>query len=164
MNPITQWSVSRAQRTMPSFAAVIFVGLFTLSAVAQVNVKGDTGMDTSANTGQERAWCMVNTEGTARVDCLKEAGAAQAEKRRGTLETSRENYTANAVKRCDVFAGPERVACQARVVGFGNASGSVQGGGVIKKIETVELPSRPEALVIEPSASGRIVVVPGERR
>ena len=39
-------------------------------AMAQVNVKGDTGMDTSGDVRKERAWCMVNTEGEARVDCL----------------------------------------------------------------------------------------------
>jgi hypothetical protein len=160
MNQIKPPIAGRAAKAWATAVAA----LIAASAIAQVNVKGDTGMDTSANTGHERAWCMVNTEGAARVDCLKEAGAAQFEKRRGTLDTNRENYGANAVKRCDVFDGAERVACQARVVGYGNATGSVQGGGVIKQIETVELPSRPAALVVEPSASGRVIVVPGQTR
>lgn len=138
--------------------------LFALTAVAQVNVKGDTNIDASGNTAQERAWCMVNTTGVARVDCLKETNAAQADRRRGAVDTNSTDYRANAVARCKVFEGVDRVACEARVLGYGNAAGSVQGGGVIKQIETVELPARPAAVVIEPSATGRIVVVPGERR
>jgi hypothetical protein len=137
---------------------------FVLSAVAQVNTRGDTGLDTSTNTAQERAWCLANTDGVARVDCLKEAGAAQGEKRRGTLSTDTGANTSNAVQRCEVFEGTERVACQARVLGYGNASGSVQGGGVIKQIETVELPNGPAAVVIEPGANGRLLVLPGARQ
>ena len=160
MNPFNLSTASGAARALAAAA----VALGALTAAAQVNVRGDTGIDNSRNTAQERAWCMANTDGVARVDCLKEAGAAQAEKRRGTLDTNTGAYGANAVERCEVFEGTERVACQARVMGFGNASGSVQGGGVIKQIETVELPAVPAAIVIEPSASGRVVVVPGERR
>ncbi len=159
MNPFNLLSHLGSARTMALVAT-----LAALTAGAQVNVRGDTGIDTSRNTAQERAWCMANTDGVARVDCLKEAGAAQAETRRGTLDTNAGSYGANAVQRCEVFEGTERVACQARVMGYGNASGSVQGGGLIKQIETVELPVRPAAVVIEPSATGRVIVVPGERQ
>ena len=144
--------------------AVLAATLVALTTVAQVNVKGDTNIDASGNTAKARAWCMVNTDGVARVDCLKETNAAQADRRRGSMDTNSSDYRANAVARCKVFDGVDRVASEARVLGYGNASGSVQGGGVIKQIETVELPARPAAVVIEPSATGRIVVVPGERR
>lgn len=160
MIPFKQSTVFGSARAMAAAAAT----LLALSVAAQVNARGDTGLDASRNTAQERAWCMANTVDVARVDCLKEAGAAQAEKRRGTLDTNTGSYGANAVERCDVFEGTERVACQARVVGYGNASGSVQGGGVIKQIETVEVPAGAAAVVIEPSTSGRVVVVPGEQR
>lgn len=160
MNPNTRSTFAAAARTL----LLATTTLFAVTAFAQVNVRGDTGIDTSRNTTQERAWCMANTDGVARVDCLKEAGAAQAEKRRGTLDNNSGSFGANAVERCEVFEGTERVACQARVMGYGNASGSVQGGGVIKQIETVELPPGPAAVVIEPSTSGRVVVVPGGQR
>lgn len=160
MNSFNLSTLSGAARALAA-ASAAFVALTT---AAQVNIKGDTGIDASTNTAQERAWCTANTDGVARVDCLKEAGAAQAEKRRGTLDTNTGTYGANAVQRCEVFEGTERVACQARVMGYGNASGSVQGGGVIKQIETVKLPASPAAVLIEPSATGRLVVVPGERQ
>jgi len=113
------------------------------AATAQVGVVGDTGIDTSGNYQRERGWCMVNTSGEERVACLKGSGAAQAEKRRGTLDKSGADYGANAMRRCDVFAGDDRDACKARVMGAGSTSGSVQGGGTIKQVETVVVPKTP---------------------
>ena len=135
--------------TASAFAASLVVALAG-GAMAQVNVKGDTGIDTSGNARQERAWCMVNTEGTARVDCLKGSAAAGVEKRRGTLETNGRDYAANALARCNVFMGEELVACRARVAGLGNASGSVQGGAVVKEVTTVTSPAAPGIVLIEP--------------
>ena len=126
--------------------------LVALTASAQVNVKGDSGIDTSGNTAQEGGWRRVSATGVARVDCLKEADAVQAEKRRGTLCANSRDFAANAFERCKVFDGADRVACQARVVGYGSASGSVVSGAVIEQIETVELPSRLADLVIEPAS------------
>lgn len=87
---------------------------------------------------------MANTQGVARVDCLKNSAAARAEKRRGTLDNNGENFEANALMRCEAFTGQDRAACRVRVKGFGNASGSVQGGGIIKQVETVVLPEGEE--------------------
>ncbi|WP_296445576.1 hypothetical protein [Rhodoferax sp. UBA5149] len=120
-----------------------FVGsaLFAVvGAAAQVGIVGDTGIDSSGNYQQERAWCMANTSGEEQVACLKNSAAAQAEKRRGTLDKGA-NLDANAMLRCDALAGPDRAACQARVQGHGSASGSVQGGGILKQIETVVPPA-----------------------
>ena len=115
--------------------------LFALGAGhAQVAVTGDTGIDTSGVYAQERAWCMANTAGDERATCLKNSGAAQAERARGTLDTNGRDFQSNAMQRCDVFLSEERAACEARVSGYGSASGSVQGGGIIKQVETVVLP------------------------
>ena len=69
-----------------------------------------------------------------------------------------------ARERAWCLVNTEGVACQARVMGYGNAAGSVQGGGLLKQIETVTVPAEAAAVVIEPSATGRVVVVPAERR
>jgi len=146
-------------------ALVATAGMLTSPLVeAQVNFTGDTTMDSSGNAGHERAWCMVNTEGEARVDCLKSSGAAQAEKRRGTLDNNGGNYTANALMRCNVFMGQELAACKVRVLGYGDSSGSVQGGGIIKQVETVEVPSGRNTIVVQPNAPSLMLVVPGEKR
>jgi hypothetical protein len=120
------------------FASAAFA---VVAASAQVGVIGDTGIDTSGNHQQEVAWCMDNTVGDEQAACLKDSGAARAEKREGTLDKPGENYRANAMRRCDDFAGDDRIACRARVQGQGSSSGTVQGGGVIKKIETIIAPA-----------------------
>lgn len=130
--------------------AVALAASLAGGAIAQVNVKGDTGIDTSGNPRQERAWCMVNTEGTARADCLRATAAAASEKRRGVPDNNSTDYVGNAVARCNIFMGEERIACQARVIGLGNASGSVKGGGVIKDVTTVTSPAAPGIVAIEP--------------
>ena len=107
---------------------------------AQVAVTGDTGIDTSGSYTHERAWCIANTAGEERASCLKNSGAAQVERGRGTLDTNGRAFETNAMQRCDVFLSEERGACEARVAGYGSASGSVQGGGIIKQVETVVLP------------------------
>lgn len=135
-----------------------------LSVNAQVGVSRDTGLDASGNYERERRWCLANTEGEARVDCLKGSGAAAAEKRRGTLDNNGATFRANAMERCEVFEAVERVACQARVMGYGQTSGSVKDGGVIREIETTVLPAGQATLLLDPAASGAIVVVPGDRR
>ena len=43
-------------------------------------------------------------------------------------------------ERCDPLGGEEKAACQARALGYGNTSGSVAGGGVLREVETVVLP------------------------
>ena len=137
--------------------------LFTL-ANAQVNVTGDTGIDASGDYQRERAWCMANTSGEAQVDCLRNSGAAQAEKRRGTLDNNGGNFRANAVERCEVFNGEEQAACQARVMGMGSVSGSVQGGGMLRQVETFVVPAGQSSVTIEPQTSKPLLVVPLERR
>ena len=134
------------------------------AAMAQVSISGDTGIDNSGNYQQERAWCMANTNGEEQVTCLKNSAAAQAEKRRGTLDSNSANFDANAMQRCDVLAGEERVACQARVAGYGSASGSVMGGGIIKQVETVVLPEGQRSVTIEPKTPNPVLLVPLETR
>lgn len=122
------------------------------SAMAQVGVSGAAGIDSSGRYEQERAWCMANTQGDGRVACLKDSGAAQAEKRGGTLDNSGANFDANAMQRCEALAGEDRATCKLRVMGYGSASGSVQGGGIIRQVETVVLPAGQSPVIVERAA------------
>ena len=114
-------------------------GTLLMASVAhsQVGVARATGIDNSGSYQQERAWCMANTTGEARADCLRNSAAALAEKRRGTLDNKGANFEANAMLRCEVFTGDDRAACRARIAGHGQVSGSVLGGGVLRQVETV---------------------------
>ncbi len=129
-------------------------------ASAQAGTEGDTGIDSSGNYRQEVAWCRANTTSVALIDCLKGSGAAQVEKRRGTLGNNGGNYGSNALLRCEPFQGEDRAACMARVAGIGGASGSVQGGGRLTWAETVVVPSNATTVIVLEKPPVGIVVVP----
>ena len=149
-----------------SASAFGFCAVFAVvAATAQVSVistPGNTGIDDSGNYQQERAWCVANTSGEDQATCLKNSAAAQAEKRRGTLDTNGGNFDANAMQRCHVLTGEDRAACQARVAGLGSASGSVQGGGVLKQVETVVLPPGNAPITIVPKTANPVILVPAK--
>ena len=72
-----------------------------------------------------------------RAACIREAGAARQEARRGGL-TSAPDYLQNALARCQPQPPTERLACEQRVRGTGMTSieGSVLGGGLIRETVT----------------------------
>lgn len=84
---------------------------------------------------QERARCLSGASHQDRATCLREAGAALQESRRGGLSTST-NLSGNATARCDAQPAADREACIQRVMGAGATQGSVEGGGVIRQTET----------------------------
>lgn len=82
---------------------------------------------------REKADCMMGRTAEPRALCLKEAGAAYAEARRGRLASSGDEaaqWRANAARRCEVQKGDMRGdLCLRRVAGEGTVSGSVAQGG-----------------------------------
>ena len=77
--------------------------------------------------------------------CLKEAGAARAEARHGLLDDGPALYQQNALRRCDSLPSDLRLDCQARMQGQGLASGSVDGGGIYRELQTTIPAPPPEA-------------------
>jgi preprotein translocase subunit SecF len=149
---------ARSRKSLMSFgvAALLAVG----AATAQVATTGATGIDATGSYQSEVQACMSGATQQDRDTCMKEARNASAEKQRGRLETYGAN-DAHAMARCDVHqAGEDRAACQARVMGMGNADGSVAGGGVIREVETVVLPPGQNSVRIEPQTSNPVLLVP----
>ncbi len=139
---------------MAGIAALLSMG----AAFAQVTPTGDTGIDATGNTQSERAACMTGRTQQDQATCLREANNAAAENRTGKLDT-RGDLTANALARCNVLNGTDRVACEARVLGYGGADGSVAGGGVIKEVEVISVPADPNQPVrIEPQTASPIIL------
>jgi hypothetical protein len=133
-------------------------------ASAQI-ASGTTGIDSSGNAKSEMAACNSGATQQARETCMNEARNANAEKRAGKLGGTNGQATTNAVQRCSVFQGEEKVACEARVVGVGDNQGSVAGGGVIRQVETVVVPADATNVRIQPqTSSGSIVVIPEEKK
>lgn len=123
----------------------------------------DTTIDDSGRYEREVQACRSGRSQQAEQTCLREARHAQAARRRGELASVGEDYMANALARCGPLAGEERASCEARVLGFGNASGSVAGGGLLRWVETVVLPPSQEQVSFVPRTSEPVVVMPAPR-
>jgi hypothetical protein len=101
--------------------------------------------DAQARYERERAACMAGqSTNEDRATCLKEAGAALAEARKGNLDNGNGQLRKNAKDRCNALAGDERADCIARMNGEGTVSGSVGGGGVLREKRTI-VPGTPAA-------------------
>jgi hypothetical protein len=149
---------ARSRKSLISFgvAALLAVG----AATAQVATAGSTGIDATGSYQSEVQACMSGQTQQDRTDCLKEARNANADKKRGVLDTQG-SLEANAMTRCSAFtSGEDKAACQARVMGMGSAEGSVAGGGVVREVETVVLPAGQSSVTIEPRTSDPVVLVP----
>ena len=156
-------SKSHALRLAASVTAFV---LFTLGAVTAASAQiasGTTGIDATGNEQSELAACNSGKTQQDRQTCMTEVRNANAAKRAGKVDNSGGRFKENALARCDVFKGEEQIACQARVVGYGDTAGSVAGGGVIRQVETVVVPADATTVRIQPQTpSGDIVVIPAK--
>jgi hypothetical protein len=98
--------------------------------------------DIDATYQRERAACLNGSSNQERTACLKEAGAAREEARRGQLKDDRAEEKQNALARCNGLPQADRVDCVGRVNGEGSVSGSVSGGGILRETVTT-VPASP---------------------
>ena len=143
---------------------VAFFGLAALlamtAATAQI-ASGTTGIDATGDAQSELAACNSGKTQQDKATCLTEVKNANAAKRAGKVDNAGGQFAANALKRCDVLKGEDRIACQARIQGFGNNDGSVASGGVVRQIETVVAPGSGGTLKVQPqNPDNSIVVIP----
>lgn len=87
---------------------------------------------------QERAYCLDGRSHQDPATCLKEAQAAYAEARRGTLDPTgaQAALQRNTVRRCNAHPARDRAACVRRLTDGKAAQGSVRGGGILRQVET----------------------------
>ncbi|HEY6132757.1 MAG TPA: hypothetical protein VIW70_02165 [Rubrivivax sp.] len=108
--------------------------------------KAPTSSDAAqAQYQKERARCLGGSSNQDRETCLKEAGAALAEAKRGTLGADQGDYDRNARERCTPLPDEERSACLARMRGEGTTSGSVESGGVSRELREMKVEPVPVA-------------------
>lgn len=153
----------RLSHPVKSLCAFSFTILLTVTATAQI-ASGTTGIDATGNAASEMAACNNGTSQQSRDTCMTEVRNANAAKRAGKVDNAGGQFEANAMQRCNVLQGEDKIACEARVTGYGNPQGSVAGGGVITQIETVVVPKSPEVINIQPQTStDAIIVIPAAR-
>lgn len=135
--------------------------LMPLGATAQSREPAlRAGSDTTYR--DDRAACLRESEPQARSDCLREVAAAQASRRaaRPRVDESPEALARNALQRCQAFSGERRTLCERLARGEGEVSGSVDSGGLLRRLETVEpAPAAPPPSVV-PLAPGVTVPAP----
>jgi hypothetical protein len=118
--------------------AVMALGALLICATAAAAPSGSPAA-AEAQYRQERAVCTSGTSNQDRSTCMREAGAAYAEAKRGTLGKGDVDYAKNAHARCEKLQDTERTACMARMDGQGTTSGSVAGGGIYRELVTREV-------------------------
>lgn len=151
---------NRSRKSLVSFGVAALLAV--TAATAQVTA-GPTAIDATGHYEKEVQACMSGQSQQDRETCLREARNAQAEKKRGALDNAGGQFDANKVARCEPLAGEEKAACQARMMGYGNATGSVAGGGVLREVETVVLPAGQSSVTIEPKTDEPVVLVPSAK-
>jgi hypothetical protein len=91
---------------------------------------------------QDLAECEAQQATQDLAACRLEARNALAEAKRNLLsETTANLFEKNQLKRCRVFKGDDREACEARVRGDGSTTGSVQSGGILREVVRPVVPS-----------------------
>ena len=109
-----------------------------LSAATAFAVESFAGDTAASSYARERAACLDGSSQQDRATCLKEAGAARDEARRGHLgpSTKADNTQINATARCNALPAKDKDDCIARVHGAGTTSGSVKEGGIYRELVT----------------------------
>ncbi len=102
---------------------------------------------------QQRAACNAGKSNQDKATCLKEAGAALGEAKRGRLNDADADYRRNETERCKTLTGDEQRDCLARMKGSGSVSGSVGSGGILREKRTKEVVRPAETIPAEPAAS-----------
>jgi hypothetical protein len=115
-----------------------------LSITTAFAADGTTAGDAGSRYSRERTACTDGTSQQDRATCLKEAGAALDEARRGRLEAGNMPSNANATARCNALPAKDRSDCVARINGAGTTSGSVREGGIYRELVTTT-PAPPAA-------------------
>jgi len=150
-------------RHLASTGVATLLALMAGGAGAQV-ATGTTGIDTSGSYKKEVQACLNGQSQQDQATCLREASNARAEKSNRKSTATNTDLSANATARCNVLTGEDKAACTARVLGYGSESGSVAGGGVLSKVETVVLPAGATSVLIEPKTPNPVVLVPAPSR
>lgn len=84
---------------------------------------------------QDLAECEAQQATQDLAACRLEARNALAEAKRNLLtDTTANLFERNQFKRCRVFKGEDREACEARVRNEGSSTGSVQSGGILREV------------------------------
>jgi len=144
---------------LASLAGLIAVGVAASFAGAPAHAADADAAAAKSTYAKERADCEAGRTAEDRATCLKEAGAAQQERKRNQLDNAG-SARQNAIERCNAVAPKDKSDCLALIEGPNKpnqtttTSGSVAGGGVIRETTTTTT-GQPTVIIIPgtPAAS-----------
>jgi hypothetical protein len=141
--------ISRSAR-----AALVLGVALACSSAGAADKAGAT--DAKLRWELERSMCMSGSSNQDRATCLREAGAAFEEAKRGGLADGAAPYAQNARQRCDRLPAEERRACVARMQGQGTTRGSAATGGIYRELifYDVVAPETAVPATLPPSGEG----------
>ena len=122
---------------MIRFASLSACAVAALLVAGMTAAAGGSQSEAQLRYEQDRADCISGQTNQDRATCLREAGAALQESKRGGLPESQSVYEKNKLARCDRLAGGEREDCLRRMRGEGTISGSVESGGIYRELRTI---------------------------
>ena len=122
--------------------ALCAAGTLLSATLASAADRGKQLSSAQAIYQQDRAACLSGQTNQDRATCLREAGAAFQEARRGGLDDRRAEYERNRLLRCDSQPAEDRQDCVRRMSGEGTISGSVAGGGILRELVTPVTPTQ----------------------
>ena len=141
---------------LASLAGLIAVGVAAGYASAPAHAADSDAAAAKSTYTKERADCEAGRTAEDRATCLREAGAAQQERKRNQLDNTG-SARQNAIERCNLVAPKDKSDCLARIEGPNKpnqtttTSGSVAGGGVLR--ETTTTTTGKPTIVIIPGSS-----------
>jgi hypothetical protein len=140
MNRINSTTFSTVFRPALFAAQALICASFCLHAQAQTQAQPQDEL--TARYQQDLAECEAQQATQDLAACRLEARNALAEAKRNLLSDTTANlFEKNQLKRCRVFKGDDREACEARVRGDGSSTGSVQSGGILHEVVRPVVPS-----------------------
>jgi hypothetical protein len=119
-----------------SFLGLLACAVGALLLAGMAAAAGGNPSEAQARYQQDRAACMSVQSKEDRATCLREAGAALQEAKRGQIGGGQTSYEQNQLLRCDRLTAGEREDCLRRMRGEGTVSGSVEGGGIYRELRT----------------------------
>jgi hypothetical protein len=140
-------------RNLASLAGLLAVGV--AAAIASPPAYSADATDAKSTYAKERADCEAGRTAEDRATCLREAGAAEQERKRNRLDNNG-SMRQNAIDRCNALPANDKPDCLARIEGPNapnqktTTSGSVAGGGVIR--ETTTTTTGTPTIIIIPGA------------
>jgi hypothetical protein len=154
---------SHARKSVVSFGVTALFAVTAMAAqVAGNQFPEGAALDASGSYSTEVQACKAGKTAEDQATCLKEARNAQADKKRGVLDNAGGQFQANARARCNALSGEDKAACDARMMGYGNVSGTVAGGGLLREVETVVMPPGQSSVTVDAKTQEPVVLVPSK--